>query len=182
MTAAFISFLAHHNVFPEPALHSAFKKAAAIARSGPAKLIRARELENILVRGTRWNRASWAVWGGSHSGPEPGGPEKESQWGSLSTEFQASEEKTKPENPDEAETGDSDEAGGWTVDESTSQIAVRRPIKANVSQSLTSALTRLPRKMVSDLYLFHQRTSADPKTFLTNSYQRCPFTYPALLN
>ncbi|OXB33725.1 hypothetical protein J007_06604 [Cryptococcus neoformans] len=117
MTAAFISFLTHHNVFPEPALHSAFKKAAAIARSGPGKLIRARELENILVRGTRWNRASWAVWGGSHSGPEPGGPEKEIQWGSLSTEFKASEEKIKPEDPDEAKTGDSDEAGGWTVDE-----------------------------------------------------------------
>lgn len=141
MTAAFISFLAHHNVFPEPALHSAFKKAAAIARTGPRKLIRARELESILVRGTRWNRACWAVWGGSHSGPEPGGPEKESQWNSLSTELQASKHVIKPENPDEAEnggsddakTGDSDEAGGWTVDESMSQIVVREPTEANAS-------------------------------------------------
>ncbi|KIY36950.1 hypothetical protein I305_00038 [Cryptococcus gattii E566] len=147
MTAAFISFLAHHNVFPEPALHSAFKKAAAIARTGPGKLIRARELESILVRGTRWNRACWAVWGGSHSGPEPGGPEKESQWNSLSTELQASKGEIMPENSDEAEnggsddarTGDSDEAGGWTVDEILDK-RLDPPIKEDAINAIQSLI------------------------------------------
>nr|ODN89755.1 hypothetical protein L204_06022 [Cryptococcus depauperatus CBS 7855] len=80
--SAYLSYLVYHNVFPEPELHQSFRKAAKIARTGITKLLDAKRLEDVLTSRDGWNRACWAIWGGPHSGAEPGGPEREAiSWG-----------------------------------------------------------------------------------------------------
>lgn len=109
ITSAFMSFLTHYDVFPEPELKSIFQRAAIIARLAPHKLVEAKQLEEALARGDGWNRASWTVWGGTYGSAERGGLEKESNsWD------------TQPP-PDVGITDD----GGWTVDPSKHPISDR---------------------------------------------------------
>ncbi|WVQ75472.1 hypothetical protein IAR50_005097 [Cryptococcus sp. DSM 104548] len=119
ITAAYFSYIAHWNVFPEANLHKSFKKVASIARSAPKKWKEANQLEGAVTKQDGWNRACWAVWGGEFSGPEELGPEKPAE-----VEGQAVAEVVEEE-------GDED-AGPWAVD----PIVDKRPAAPTPDQAL----------------------------------------------
>ncbi|WWC96342.1 hypothetical protein V866_003209 [Kwoniella sp. B9012] len=93
ITAAFLSFLVHYVVLPEPALQAPLRKACDIARSAPQALLDAKALEDVLSSGTGWNRANWTMYGGSWGGSERGGLEKGPiSWGEQNAKEELSEE------------------------------------------------------------------------------------------
>ncbi|OCF75590.1 hypothetical protein I204_04447 [Kwoniella mangroviensis CBS 8886] len=111
ITAAFLSFLVHYDVLPEPALQASLRKACDIAHSAPQALLDAKALEDVLSSGTGWNRANWTMFGGSWGGAERGGLEKSSiSWGKQNANQEPSE-------------GVADD-GGWSV----SKIFDDRPV------------------------------------------------------
>ncbi|WRT68005.1 uncharacterized protein IL334_004980 [Kwoniella shivajii] len=102
ITAAFMSFLVHHQALSDPNIQPGILEAAAIARSAPQALIDANTFEHMISNGSGWNRACWTIWGGSYGGAERGGLEKESiSWG---------------EQPPLQSGGDESDDNGWTVE------------------------------------------------------------------
>lgn len=83
IVAAYLTFLDHYAVFPEPDLAQQVKRAAGLARSAPRLLRRAKHAEDVICAPAGWNRAAWSAWGGDYRGAERGGMEKEPvSWGS----------------------------------------------------------------------------------------------------
>ncbi|ODN95730.1 hypothetical protein L198_04348 [Cryptococcus wingfieldii CBS 7118] len=119
IAAAYFSYIAHYNVFPEANLHNSFKKVASIARSASKKWKEATQLEGIVTKQDGWNRACWAVWGGEFSGPEEMGPEKPAE-----VEGQVAQEEPQEEDDEDAVT--------WTVE----PIVDKRPSAPTLNEVL----------------------------------------------
>ena len=113
-----MSFIRHYDVLSESELQSIVETTTALARKASQQILDAKKLEEVLANSRGWNRAAWSVWGGSYSGPERGGLEKETQgWGADLGQIS-----------DELEFKDD---GGWVVEagELDSEIASRqRPV------------------------------------------------------
>ncbi|WVQ96553.1 hypothetical protein IAU59_003658 [Kwoniella sp. CBS 9459] len=140
ITAAFMSYLVHHNVFSEPNLNAAFKRAADIARAAPQQLVETKQLEDAISLGSGWNRACWTIWGGNYGGPERGGLEKEeNQWG------------TKSQNVYDEEAEKEADAQGWTVD----PIIDERPEPLTREQALPHISILLTPLQEGDVRLIH---------------------------
>jgi hypothetical protein len=102
MVAAFMTYIVHCEVFPEPDLSQRFARATDLARSASRGLLAAKELEGALTNLRGWNRASWSAFGGAYGQAERGGMEKEVQaWDTGADTF-------KPEKDDD---------GGWIVEQ-----------------------------------------------------------------
>lgn len=100
--SAFLSYVDHHQVFPEQPYASRFAAAAAIARTGPRLLLEALRVEDALARSEGWNAATWSLWGGQYGGADRGSMQTE-EWPVESGLVQ---------NSDSGKTGD----GGWSAD------------------------------------------------------------------
>ncbi|ORY30580.1 hypothetical protein BCR39DRAFT_528993 [Naematelia encephala] len=103
IVAAFMAFIKHHEVITDPHLVAGFSEATLIARGAPEALICAKDFEDTICDGNKWNRASWILWGGVYQGPERGGTESEARWGYIPTR-------------EESTTGGFEDDGGWKVD------------------------------------------------------------------
>ncbi|WVF69039.1 hypothetical protein IAT40_003813 [Kwoniella sp. CBS 6097] len=139
ITAAFMSFVTHHNVFSEPILNAAFQRAADIARAAPQQLLEAKQLEDAISLGTGLNRACWTIWGGTYGGPERGGLEQEdNQWGSASNVLDEQAEKEADDH-------------GWTVD----PVVDDRPEALTKEKVLPHVMPLLAPMQKDDIRIIH---------------------------